>query len=154
MNMSRRHLAGPLSVLGLAMMGMPGAKAAQELSADEAAVAKRVEAFRAALVAADPKALGGLCAAELSYSHSDGHVEDKATFIKNATSGKSKLLSLEWKDPWIRVVGDVAIVRFNWLGERETIPDGKKSSTNLHILMNWQNQGGEWKLLSRASTKL
>jgi hypothetical protein len=24
------------------------------------------------------------------------------------------------------------------LGESETIPDGKKSSANLHILMNWQ----------------
>jgi ketosteroid isomerase-like protein len=154
MNISRRHLAGPLSVLGLVTIGMLGATAAQELSADEEAVAKRVEAFRSALVAADPKALDGLCAAELSYSHSDGHVEDKATFIKNATAGTSKLLSLEWKDPSFRVVGDVAIVRFHWLGESETIPDGKKSSTNLHILMNWQNQGGEWKLLSRASTKL
>jgi hypothetical protein len=46
------------------------------------------------------------------------------------------------------------MVRFHWLGESETIPDGKKSSTNLHILMNWQKQGGEWRLLSRASTKL
>ncbi len=26
------------------------------------------------------EAFDGLCAAELSYSHSDGHVEDKATF--------------------------------------------------------------------------
>jgi len=52
------------------------------------------------------------------------------------------------------VVDDVAIVRFHWLGESETISDGKKNSTNLHILMNWQNQGGEWKLLSRAATKL
>src|SRR3984957_16802056 len=109
MNISRGHLAGPLSVLGVAMIGISGAKAAQELSADEEAVAKRVEAFRSALFTADPKALGGLCAPELSYSHSDGHVEDKATFIKNATAGTSKLLSLEWKDPWIRVVGDVAI---------------------------------------------
>ena len=154
MNINRRHSAGLLPVLGLVTIGMLGAQAAQELSADEEAVAKRVEAFRSALVAADPKALDGLCAAELSYSHSDGHVEDKATFIKNATAGTSKLLSLEWKDPSIRVVGDVAIVRFHWLGESETIPDGKKSSTNLHILMNWQKQGGEWNLLSRASTKL
>ena len=154
MNISRRHLAGPLSVLGLVAIGTLGAKAAQEMSANEAAVAKRVEAFRSAQVAADAKAFEGLCAAELSYSHSDGRVEDKATFIKNATAGKSKFLSLEYKDPSIQVVGDVAIVRFHWLGESETIPDGKKSSTNLHILMNWQNQGGEWKLLSRASTKL
>jgi ketosteroid isomerase-like protein len=154
MNISRRHFAGPLSVLGLVTIGMLGAKAAQEMSADEEAVAKRVEAFRSAQFAADAKAFDGLCAAELSYSHSDGHVEDKATFIKNATAGKSKVLSLEYKDPSIRVVGDAAIVRFHWLGESETIPDGKKSSTNLHILMNWQKQDGEWKLLSRASTKL
>ena len=26
--------------------------------------------------------------------------------------------------------------------------------SNLHILMNWQKQGADWKLLSRASTKL
>ena len=154
MNISRRHLAGPLSVLGLATIGMLGANAAQEMSGDEEAVAKRVEAFRSAMVAADAKAFDGLCAPELSYSHSDGHVEDKATFIKNATAGKSKFLSLDYQDPSIRVVGDAAIVRFHWLGESESIPDGKKSSTNLHILMNWQKQGGEWKLLSRASTKL
>jgi ketosteroid isomerase-like protein len=154
MNISRRQLAGSLPVLGLVTIGTLGAKAAQELSADEEAVARRVEAFRSAQVAADAKAFDGLCAVEMSYSHSDGHVEDKATFIKNATAGKSRFLSLEYKDPTIRVVGDVAIVRFHWLGESETIPDGKKSSTNLHILMNWQNQGGEWKLLSRASTKL
>ena len=142
MNISRRHLTGPLPVLGLVAVGLLGARAAQALTADEEAVAKRLEAFRSAQFAADAKAFDGLCAAELSYSHSDGHVEDKATFIKNATAGKSKFLSLEYQDPSIRVVGDVAIVRFHWVGESETIADGKKSSTNLHILMNWQKQGG------------
>jgi ketosteroid isomerase-like protein len=48
----------------------------------------------------------------------------------------------------------VAIVRFHWLGESESVPDGKKSATNLHILMTWQKQSGEWKLLSRGATKL
>jgi hypothetical protein len=51
-------------------------------------------------------------AAELSYSHSDGRVEDKATFIANATNGKTKFLSLAYQDPKIRVVGTAAIVRF------------------------------------------
>ena len=87
------------------------------MSADEEDVAKRLQAFRAAQVAADAKAFEGLCAPELSYSHSDGHVEDKATFIKNATAGKSKILSLRYRDPSIRVVGDVAIVRFHWVAE-------------------------------------
>src|SRR6202795_3662167 len=149
MKIDRRQLA--LSGLAIGILGVVPAIAA---SADEEAVAKNVEAFRAAQIAANPEILAALCAAELSYSHSDGHVEDKATFIANATNGKSKWLSLEYKDPKIRVVGPAAIVRFNWVGESEAIADGKKSSTNLHILMNWQKQGEDWKLLSRAATKL
>ena len=154
MNIERRNLTGYLPILGLVAFGLLRTTAVHAMSANEEAVAKRLEAFRSAQVAANAKELAALCAPELSYSHSDGHVEDKATFVKNATSGKAKVLSLAYEDPWIRVVGDVAIVRFHWVGESESVPEGKKSSTNLHILMNWQKQGGQWMLLSRASTKL
>jgi len=149
MDIDRRHLVLPALAIGL--IGVVPAFAA---SADEDAVATCVEAFRAAQVAADAKALEALCAAELSYSHSDARVEDKATFIANATNGKSKFLSLKYEDPKIRVAGTAAIVRFHWVGESEAVADGKKSATNLHILMNWQKQNADWKLLSRASTKL
>jgi hypothetical protein len=149
MNIDRRQLALPALAIGL--FGIVPALAA---SADEEALAKNVEAFRVAQVAADAKAFDALCAPELSYSHSDGRVEDKAVFIANATNGKSKWLSLKYEDPKVHVVGNAAVVRFHWLGEQEAVADGKKSSTNLHILMNWQKQGADWKLLSRASTKL
>ena len=148
MNIDRRQLALPVLAIGL--LGVVPAFA----GADEDAVAKSVEAFRAAQFAADAKTLDGLCAAELSYSHSDGRVEDKATFVTNATDGKSKFISLAWQDLSVRVVGSAAIVRFHWVGESQSVPDGKKSSTNLHILMNWQKQGADWKLLTRGSTKL
>jgi ketosteroid isomerase-like protein len=148
MNVSRRQLALP--VLAIGFLGAVPAYA----GADEDAVAKNVEAFRAAQFAADAKALDRLCAAELSYSHSDGRVEDRATFVANATDGKSKFISLAYQDLSVRVVGPAAIVRFHWLGESQAVADGKKSATNLHILMNWQKQGTDWKLLSRASTKL
>jgi ketosteroid isomerase-like protein len=153
MNIDRRELILPALALGLLSVVPMGAVPALA-AADEEAVAEKLEAFRAAQVAADAKAFDALCAAELSYSHSDGRVEDKATFIANATNGKSKFVSLAYQDPSIRVVGPAAIVRFHWLGEQESVPDGKKSFTNLHILMNWQKQGADWKLLSRASTKL
>jgi len=149
MNIDRRHLVLPALAAGL--LGVVPALAA---SAEEDTVAKNVEAFRVAQIAADAKAFEALCAAELSYSHSDGRVEDKATFIANATNGKSKFLSLQYLDPRIRVVGTAAIVRFHWVAESESVADGTKSNTNLHVLMNWQQQGAEWKLLSRASTKL
>lgn len=150
MTINRRDLA--LSTLAVSTLAF--ATPALAASADEEAVAKKVEAFRLAQIAADPKALAQLCWDDLSYSHSSGKVEDKATFIANATDGKSKFLSIEYKDPTIKVVGPAAIVRFHWLGEQEMAADGKKVSTNLHILMNWQKQGDEWKLLSRAATKL
>ena len=147
MNLDRRQLALPALAMGL--LGVVPAFAA----ADEDAVARNVEAFRVAQLAADGKTLDGLCAAELSYSHSDARVEDKATFLANSTNGKTKILTLAYQDVGIRVVGPAAIVRFHWVGDIETA-DGKKSATNLHVLMNWQKQGADWKLLSRASTKL
>jgi hypothetical protein len=149
MNIDRRRLA--LLALSVGLLDVVPAVAG---SADEDAVAKNLEAFRAAQLAADAKAFDALCAAELSYSHSDARIEDKATFIANATSGRSKFLTLAYQDPKIRVVGPAAIVRFHWVGESQTVADGKKNPTNLHILMNWQKQGADWKLLSRAATKL
>ncbi len=154
MSIGRRHLTVQSAAICLAAISLLQPRATQAASSDEEAVMKRLEAFRDAQFARDADGLAALVADELSYSHSDGHIEDKTTFIKNATSNKTKFLSLEYKDPWIRVVGDAAIVRFHWVAESETIPDGKKSTTNLHILMVWQKQGGEWKLLARGSTKL
>jgi len=149
MNVDRRQLAA-LPALAIGLLSVTPAFA----GADEDAVAKNLEAFRAAQASSNAEILASLCAAELSYSHSSGVVEDKATFVANATNGKSRWLSLVYENPTIRVVGPAAIVRFHWLGEAEAIPDCKKSSTSLHILMNWQKQGTEWKLLSRAATKL
>ena len=147
MNIDRRQLALPVLALGL--LGVVPALA----GADEDAVAKDVEAFRAAQLAADGKTLDRLTAAELSYSHSDGRVEDKATFLTNSTNGKIKILSLAYQDVSVRLVGPAAIVRFHWVSDVQ-MADGKKVATNLHVLMNWQKQGADWKLLSRASTKL
>ena len=150
MQIDRRQLALPALAIGL--LGIAPAFA---ISADEDAVAKNVEAFRVAQFTLDAKGLDVLCAAELSYGHSDARVEDKATFIKNATTNRNaKTLSLAYQDPQISIVGPAAIVRFNWVSESEAIADGKKSTTKLHVLMNWQKQGADWKLLSRAATKL
>jgi hypothetical protein len=148
MQIDRRQLALPALAIGL--LGIRPALA----NGEEEAVAKNLEAFRLAQLAADAKAFDALCAPELSYSHSDGRVETKAEFIAASTNGKSKFVAIAYKDPKIRVVGTTAIVRFNWTHESETIPEGKKSSANLHILMSWQKQGADWKLLARGATRL
>lgn len=147
MKIARRTIPailGAAVLIGLAPLGA--------MAAGEDAVAKKLEAFRAAQVAMDAKAFDTLTAPELTYSHSNGNVEDKAAFIKNSLAG-NKFTKLEYRNPQIRVVGDAATVRFNWVGEQVTKED-KPVNTNLHILMVWQKQGGDWKLLARGATKL
>lgn len=143
--MRRRGFAGSAIVVGLALAG-----AAPAATSDEEQVLKNTQAHRDALFTDDAKALDRLCAAQLSYSHSDAHVEDKTTFIANAI--KAHWLSLTYEDIKVRVVGDAAMVRFRFVGESQN--GDKKSQANLAILMVWQKQSGEWKLLARGSTKL
>jgi hypothetical protein len=152
MNIDRRQLALPVLALGmtLGLMSVVPAFA----GADEDAVAKNVEAFRAAQAAGNAEGIAPLCTEELSYSHSSGAVDDKAALLAGVKNAKYKWTSLEYKNPTIRIVGPAAIVRFNFVGEQEFAADGKKVPQNLHILMNWQKQGGDWKLLSRSATKL
>ena len=122
--------------------------------ADDEAVARQLEAFRSAQVAANAGTLTALSAPELTYSHSDGRVEDRATFVANATAGKSVFNALEYRNPKIQVVGNTAVVRFNWVAEQQSVATGAKTPTHLHILMVWHKQGDAWQLLARSSTKL
>ena len=147
MDIDRRGLILPALALGL--LGTVPAFA----GADEDAVLKNVEAFRAAQAAGNAEALVALLAEELSYSHSNAKIDTKAQLLDGIAKANYKWTSLEYKDPTVRIVGPAAIVRFNFVGEQE-FTDGKKTPQNLAILMNWQKQGSDWKLLSRAATKL
>jgi hypothetical protein len=148
MNIDRRSLMLPALAIGL--LGAVPAFA----GADEDAIAKNLETFRAAQAAGKADGIAAVCAEELSYSHSSGAIDTKASLVAGVTNANYKWTSLEYKNPTIRVVGPAAIVRFNFVGEQEFTADGKKTPQNLAILMNWQKQGNDWKLLSRGATKL
>ena len=147
MQIDRRQLALPALALGL-LTALPAFA-----GADEDAIAKNLETFRAAQAAGKTDGVAAVCAEELSYSHSSAKIDTKASLIDGIAKANYKWTSLEYKDPSIRVVGPSAIVRFTFVGEQE-FTDGKKTPQNLHILMNWQKQGNDWKLLSRSATKL
>ncbi len=147
MTITRRDLA--LSALAVSLLAAVPAFA----GADEDMIAKNLEAFRAAQVAGNTEVLAALCMDELSYSHSSAKIDTKASLLDGIAKANYKWAPLEYKNPTIRVVGTAAIVRFTFVGEQE-FTDGKKTPQNLHILMNWQKQGSDWKLLSRAATKL
>ena len=150
MRITRRDLT-IASALTLGGVGLWLSSAAVAESADEAAVAKAVEALRKAIFGQEKPQLEALCAAQLSYGHSDGRVENKAQFINGVMTRKAILTSLTLSDHTIAIVGADAIARHTWVSESET--DGKPTSTKIGVLQVWHKQDGAWKLLARQSVR-
>jgi len=150
MSITRRHLVAA-SALALGGLGLLRSSSAVAESADEAAVAKAVEALRKATLDQGKSQLEELCADELSYGHSDGKVENKAQFINGVMTRKAIVKSLTLSDHTIAVVGINAIARHKWASESET--DGKPTSTRIGVLQVWLKQGGSWKLLARQAVR-
>lgn len=121
-------------------------------SKDEKDVTARVETLRKAMQDADKAVLENIAAEELSYGHSNGRIEDKAAFVEAIVSGKNDFVKIEVSDLTVKVVGNIAIVRHRLSGD--TANDGKPATINLGLLMVWQKQKNEWKLIARQGFKL
>jgi hypothetical protein len=150
MDITRRHLVAA-SVLAVGGGSLLRGSSAEAQSADEAAVAKAVEALRKATFDQEKAQLEELCAEELSYGHSDGRVETKAQFINGVMTRKATLKSLALSDHTIAIVGNNAIARHKWASESEM--DGKPTSTRILVLQVWLKQGSAWKLLARQAVR-
>ncbi|HWT19807.1 MAG TPA: nuclear transport factor 2 family protein, partial [Variovorax sp.] len=105
-----------------------------------------------AMVDPTPAALGALVADDLSYGHSSGKVDTKASFIGDLVAGKSDFVSITITDQTIKVAGDVAIVRHTLAAD--TNDSGKPGKVALKILGIWQKQGAEWKMLARQAVRI
>lgn len=115
-------------------------------------VAQKVEALRLAMINADAKALTSLSSPQLSYGHSGGHVETQAEFVDKIVSGRSDFVEIALNNQSISVAGDVALVRHDL--DAKTNDAGKgPGEVHLGVLLVWQKQKGEWKLLARQAFK-
>ncbi len=118
----------------------------------ETKVLTAVENMRLAMISGDRTALENVAATELSYGHSSGKLEDKAAFVESIASGKSDFVSIEFKNQTLKVTGKTAIVRHEL--HAKTNDGGKPGEVHLGILLVWQKQGKDWKLLARQAFKL
>ena len=149
MNLTRRDLAAAgVFALSATTLVAPAMAATD----DEEAVTQAVEALRKAILTQDKAKLEALTAEQLSYSHSDAHLEDKTKFINAIMTRRAVFKSLEFPELTIAIAGNNAIVRHLWVSESEL--DGKATNTKIGVLQVWQKQGSSWKLLARASFKL
>ena len=119
---------------------------------DEMAVTQAVESLRKAMVDPDKAVLDKLAAEDLSYGHSDGMIQDKAAFIKALVSGESDFINIELTEQTVKVVGNTALVRHHL--SAATNNSGKPGTAKLSILLVWQKQKGEWRLLARQAVKV
>ncbi len=126
--------------------------AAQAQSGADKQVALAVEKLKSAMISGERAALEHIAAADLSYGHSSGKVEDKKEFVESIASGKSDFVSIDLLDQQIKVSGQTALVRHRL--SAKTNDGGKPGEVNLGILLVWQKQGKEWKLLGRQAYKL
>ncbi|MDR6427752.1 hypothetical protein J2738_003907 [Variovorax paradoxus] len=142
-----------MAASALLFSGCAMAPAGGGASAEPAvAVAAAAERLRRAMIDPTPAALGVLVADDLSYGHSSGKVDTKASFIGDLVAGKSDFVSIAITDQTIKVAGDVAIVRHTLAAD--TNDSGKPGKVALKILGIWQKQGGEWKMLARQAVRI
>ena len=119
---------------------------------ESAAVATAVESLRKALIDPDKTTLDALVFDELTYGHSSGVVQDKATFEEALLSKSSDFVTIDLSQQTIRVVGNTAWVRHTL--SAVTNDGGKPGTTHLSVLLIWVKQKGQWKLLARQAVKV
>lgn len=134
-----------LSILGIYSLPLSGQQA--EKSKVEAAV----EQLKSTMITPDKKILDDLILDELSYGHSSGKVEDKASFIDNLMNGNSDFVSIVLGNQEVIVVGKSAIVRHTL--DAVTNDKGQPGNVKLNIMTVWNKQKGKWKLLARQAVK-
>src|SRR5690349_538529 len=120
-------------------------------SKDEQSVSQAVEKLKKAMVDADRTALTALTAEKLTYGHSTGAIEDKKLFIENIMNNKSDFVNINLSDQTISISDNVALVRHKL--DATTNNEGKPGEAHLYVLLVWQKQAGQWKLLARQAVK-
>ena len=151
MSVSRRDFA-IASALAFGASGLLLKDAVAAQGSDEAAVAQSIETLRQGILEADKAKLDRVAAAQISYGHSDGRVQNKQEFIDGVINRKAAQKSLAFPELKIAVVGNAAIARHIYLGESEL--DGKETTTRIGALQLWQKQDAGWKLIARQGFKL
>lgn len=116
------------------------------------ALEAQIERLTKAMVSADKKELEAVAHPQLSYGHSSGRVENQAEFVDQIVSGRSDFVKIELEDQQITLSGDTAMVRHILVAD--TADGGVANSIRIGILLVWQKESGEWKLLGRQAFKL
>lgn len=121
-------------------------------SRKETAVSSAVENLRQAMIDGNGNELDKIVSAKLSYGHSSGVIDNKKDFVEKLTSGKSDFVSIVLTEQTISISKKLAIVRH--ILKAKTNDSGNPGEAYLKVLLIWEKQHGNWKLLARQAVKI
>jgi ketosteroid isomerase-like protein len=138
-----------LFALGVALFAQkptPDAKAEQ-------AVRAAMDQFAKAVLGKDRPTLERLMSDAILYSHSDGHLDTKASFIDNVMGEKPKYEAFDYgSETAILIYGKTAVVR-----GRITVKDFQnklRRTIELNALQVWEKGPLGWTMIARQATRL
>lgn len=118
----------------------------------EAALRQAEQARFEANISADTQALGKLLADDLEYTHSNGDLDTKTSFIESLTSGRRDYVATTATIESARIFGDVAVIRGR---ARVTVSEnGQSRDIDLRYLDVWRWQNGRWQMTAWQSARM
>lgn len=122
-------------------------------SASQNQVWARVEALTKAIFETkDSVALNDLVSTSVTYGHSAGAIEDKATMVQKAVASKTTYKNSVSEKVSIDVDGNTAVVRQNF--RATSVENGTETPLNLAILQVWKKEKGTWRIWARQAVKV
>jgi ketosteroid isomerase-like protein len=120
---------------------------------EEAAVEAAERAWGAGVVKNDFAALEKVMSDDLYYSHSNGLVDTKRSYIDNLKSGKARYTQVEYDDIKVTLLSkDIAIAAIR--ARVTTINNGQPNPMKMALLHVFQKKGGQWQLRAHQSARL
>ena len=111
-----------------------------------------VESLRKQMIDPNKESLDALLMDGLSYGHSTGRLDTKASLMESLLNGSSDFVTITLSDHTININGKTAIVRHKLIAA--TNDSGKPGEAKLAVLLVWQKEHKNWKLLARQAVKL
>jgi ketosteroid isomerase-like protein len=130
-----------------------GAQENTAVNSSEQAVLGLEQHWEDALTKSDTSALSGLYDDTLIYTHSNGKVDTKASYIKSIESGATRYLSMKRDDIKVTVYDKSAVVTCHWQ-VRVAPRGGNTTDMNARYLHVYVRQADGWKLVAHESTRI
>jgi hypothetical protein len=118
----------------------------------EEAVLKAEEAWENALLKSDVAVLERLYSDTMIYTHSNGNVDNKTTYIDSLKSGAAKYESMKRDDIKVSIYGNTAVVTCHW--QVSFFNRDNKVNANARYLHVYVLQNGKWQMVAHQATRI